>query len=1139
MSSSFHNLPDIHFGKVGIHDAGAETDMEDYLDDDSDDELEHTPEDVIELLGFDPAEDDNDGDSWDEDPFNIEGAFSDDNLDPDAIVCDSWIAGDDSEFNEEEHPRGKGGKFAKKGSGFASSSKKTVVKNSIKKTLAAYGYTKKGMSPGGHHTFAHPSGHQVHIGPTVENQEHIAGYRINGQHGAGAGSLAKHLELHQSQNGGGSYPPVKVPPKTEAKATQSVIDPYPSIASGKIEHESATAEYTTNALGFKPVDEDEKWINYKDTKGNALSLAKKSDKDGYFEWGLYNGETANFTKGKGLTPLTAAVKAGELTASPLAKKTQVSVPQDAKVAKVESKPLHFQDANGEDFTEQGTQTWLEDKYTGYKNVWINASNESDNWKLMGTSIEGGTTTIDSGNGQKQLNTAFEALHPRDEHGHFIAKPGTEEFKDELNALSDDNHWNFGDKDGAVAVYEGDYGGSLFVSEKTGYWTLEDDKGKIIGNGKDLDSLHTFLKEGNGNNTPLSQYGTSPVETNPYMVGSTAYIKWEAQHKQQSFNAKPGTPEFIAELDKIDPQGDWTVSYQGIAATSYQDETGAQINVANEAGNWEHKDDSGVLLGEGDNLQSLYSHLKGDATASATTPDLGTPEEKGWTKNSVQGGFDYNWYDAPNGNVLWVNKDGSWEFFPDANTPAAAHGDPGQAIPQIGGGNAAQKAATPPPTPHKAVGDNLQFAKMKQTGPQLGSNPGGKYQDEDGKEYYIKQVQTNDHARNELLAAALFGAAGGQTLNYHHVVDGDKLYVATDWQPLDKNNVSQLSPAERTEARKDFPLQAWLANWDAAGMGGDNIGVVNGKVVPLDFGGSLLYRAKGSPKGSAWNTSVDEWTTLKDQYKNPDAAKLYADLTPQELEAGKKRLESIDNAKIEEIVNQYGPGTSVERGDLAHILQVRKKNLIEKINAEINKPVKPQATLLQSQPGSSTYDPGAARKIIAEWSPPGKPEQAVTAYKGSDYQPMNAMMRFFNFTADQKFESGSSQETWGKYIRQYTEWLHKASTKEDVVLYRGLKSDVAGKISYAGQVGMSLDDDGFVSMTTSKSFADGWHGGSGLTLKITVPKGSKAATVKSPHTSDGEYEVVGQRGTRFRITKWDPQKKIFEVELDQSHLIEEY
>ena len=72
MSSSFHNLPDVHFGQVGIHDAGAETDMEDYLDDDSDDELEHTPEDIIELLGFDPAEDDNDINSWDEDPFNIE-----------------------------------------------------------------------------------------------------------------------------------------------------------------------------------------------------------------------------------------------------------------------------------------------------------------------------------------------------------------------------------------------------------------------------------------------------------------------------------------------------------------------------------------------------------------------------------------------------------------------------------------------------------------------------------------------------------------------------------------------------------------------------------------------------------------------------------------------------------------------------------------------------------------------------------------------------------------------------------------------------------------------------------------------------------------------------------------------------------
>ena len=141
-----------------------------------------------------------------------------------------------------------------------------------------------------------------------------------------------------------------------------------------------------------------------------------------------------------------------------------------------------------------------------------------------------------------------------------------------------------------------------------------------------------------------------------------------------FLAKPGTPGFIAELDKIDPQGDWTVAYKGIAATSYQDETGAQINVANEAGNWEHKDDNDILIGQGDNLQSLYAHLKGDTTTSFTAPTV---------------------------------------------TPSVA--------------------PIPPPAPHKAVGDNLQFAKMKQTVPKLGSNSEiSKHQDEDGKEYYIKQ-----------------------------------------------------------------------------------------------------------------------------------------------------------------------------------------------------------------------------------------------------------------------------------------------------------------------------------------------------------------------------------------------------------------
>jgi hypothetical protein len=109
-----------------------------------------------------------------------------------------------------------------------------------------------------------------------------------------------------------------------------------------------------------------------------------------------------------------------------------------------------------------------------------------------------------------------------------------------------------------------------------------------------------------------------------------------------------------------------------------------------------------------------------------------------------------------------------------------------------------------------------------------------YEDKDGKQYYLKEPPSIDHTRNELLAAALMSAAGGSTLSYHPVMAGDKLEIATDYNKLDKSNLWQLTADELKQARSDFAINAWLANWDAVGLQGDNIGVINGKAVNLDL-----------------------------------------------------------------------------------------------------------------------------------------------------------------------------------------------------------------------------------------------------------------------------------------------------------------
>ena len=49
-------LPDAHFGSAGA--ALPDWREDDFDDDDSDEVLEETPADVVEMLGFDPADED-------------------------------------------------------------------------------------------------------------------------------------------------------------------------------------------------------------------------------------------------------------------------------------------------------------------------------------------------------------------------------------------------------------------------------------------------------------------------------------------------------------------------------------------------------------------------------------------------------------------------------------------------------------------------------------------------------------------------------------------------------------------------------------------------------------------------------------------------------------------------------------------------------------------------------------------------------------------------------------------------------------------------------------------------------------------------------------------------------------------------
>lgn len=226
---------------------------------------------------------------------------------------------------------------------------------------------------------------------------------------------------------------------------------------------------------------------------------------------------------------------------------------------------------------------------------------------------------------------------------------------------------------------------------------------------------------------------------------------------------------------------------------------------------------------------------------------------------------------------------------------------------------------------------IDTTTMQRISGQLGTNPAGIYEDSLGRRYYVKTLESTAHARNEIIAAKLYQLAGAPTLTYVGTKAPDQ--VATEWIELDKNGIAHLSESERKQAQLWFGVHAWTANWDAAGYNGDNQGVAGGKVLTLDVGGALAFRALGDPKGKAFGTRVDELDVLRSDQDNLHAARLFADMSPDDIEQAISVVVKISDEKIRQTVIDNGGSQA-----LAEKMVARKADMATRL------PVQPDSAI---------------------------------------------------------------------------------------------------------------------------------------------------------------------------------------------------
>jgi hypothetical protein len=220
------------------------------------------------------------------------------------------------------------------------------------------------------------------------------------------------------------------------------------------------------------------------------------------------------------------------------------------------------------------------------------------------------------------------------------------------------------------------------------------------------------------------------------------------------------------------------------------------------------------------------------------------------------------------------------------------------------------------------------------GGQKGSNQGGffHHKNNPADRWYFKWGDNEDFFRNEMLANKLYERMGVEvpTLKYVNI-DGRRGVASKVIDGLEQNVDLLRTGPLRKSVHENFVADAFLGNWDVAGMNFDNLVIKDGaRAIRIDVGGSLRYRAQGGLKDPRnFSASVDEILSMRNPQVNPNAASIFGDITKAELEAGARKVLSLTDDDIRSLVNQFGPALPHEKKELIKTLIGRRDDIQKK------------------------------------------------------------------------------------------------------------------------------------------------------------------------------------------------------------------
>lgn len=445
-----------------------------------------------------------------------------------------------------------------------------------------------------------------------------------------------------------------------------------------------------------------------------------------------------------------------------------------------------------------------------------------------------------------------------------------------------------------------------------------------------------------------------------------------------------------------------------------------------------------------------------------------------------------------------------------------------------------------PSTEKTVAKG-DFTGLTRVGEQLGGNPGGIFEAGDGSRWYVKAARNPEQLRSEALALDLYRASG---LDVPDVVLGEGVGELGQGTQIASRIVEGAEPdlrrrladeAYRAQVQEGFAVDAWLGNRDVLGASLDNIlTTVAGTPIRIEAGGALRFRALGEAKD--FGPDVTELDTMRAAGRS--AAKVFGDMTPEQIIASAERVRKVMPTKIKALVKKHGLDPELadtliaRRADIlrrAEALAGPKSMTTREYNAAIKDAAKGQEAL-DATSGGHRYvpatEPGEEGRDIWRGITDEDAQNALDGYLANDFMVVNDALRLHPGLSDVDRRLGR------ELASDIDIGFDQSRLTQDVELWRspGSGRGIFGDPDAWGDdlAGFEWSDPAYSSTSASKKVADRFTKDGGVRLRILAPQGTKAIQLsempaRGESTSGfelliDEAEVLLARGARYRVVK---------------------